>query len=84
MTKQAKHEDEVSPERIHELKKAGYVVEASDVDPPAYQWAHSSGASQRDVADRQPRRSSESQAWRDCDAYASGDVPTVAEPDWWA
>lgn len=68
---------------IAELKKSGYsVIAVADQGHGVYKWMHKDGASQTDVKDRQPYRSSEAQAWADCNAYVSGDVPRVAEPDW--
>lgn len=73
----------LSSEAILELKKAGYLVHViCDQDPVLYAWIHKAGATQRDVKERQPYRLSEAQAWDDCQAYASGDVPSTPNPDW--
>lgn len=70
-------------ERIAELMAEGYRVHAiSDQSPCVYGWFHESGASQSDVRDRQPFRTSAIQAWDDCSAYATGSVPPIANPDW--
>lgn len=75
-----------SPQRIQELKDAGFdVAPVTDLDPPLYRWLHlASGASQGDqhLRHKQPARRTSAQAWKDCDYYYSGCVPMVPEVDW--
>lgn len=72
-------------EQIENLKAAGYsVYTVCDQDPCVYAWMNSSGAAQSDsdIRARQPFRLSAAQAWDDCNAYYSGCVPRIANPDW--
>ncbi|GAA0839711.1 hypothetical protein ACUXAV_005920 [Cupriavidus metallidurans] len=72
-----------SPERIAELKNEGYRVHMVNDQDGLYAWYHpTSGASQSHHKDVQPPRTSELQAWDDCDAYVSLDMPTKLVPDW--
>lgn len=73
-----------SEERIRELKDDGYSVrEVHDLDPPLYGWFHrESGASQGYFRESQPYRRTKEQAWDDCHAYVSGDMPLTPNPDW--
>ncbi len=79
-----KHPDALSPSRIKELEGAGYTVYmAYDGDPALYAWMNTkSGASQTEHKKVQPLRRTKAQAWADCDAYASLDMPTSPQPDW--
>lgn len=74
----------LSDVEIHRLEKLGYRVQVVyDGDPPRYAWHHiKSGAAQSDLNGLQPSRRTRAQAWVDCRAYDSGDVPISADPDW--
>ena len=74
----------VSQKRIQELTDAGFDVHmVSDQDPALYGWLNTkSGASQREYKQQQPFRRSKAQAWSDCEAFDSCDMPTTPEPDW--
>lgn len=79
-----KHDKALSPERIKELTDAGYhIYTAIDLDPERFGWMHvSSGASQSHYLDVQPFRRTKAQAWADCNAYHSLNMPRKPEPDW--
>lgn len=71
-------------EDIATLQRDGYtVVMIYDGDPPLYAWAHdTSPARQSLYKERQPYRRTQLQAWDDCRAYCSGDMPMQPNPDW--
>ncbi len=71
------------PDQIAKLKREGYRVHMVNDQEGLYAWYHStSGASQGYYKDVQPPRTTELQAWADCLAYVSLDMPTRLVPDW--
>ena len=67
---------------IRDLEEAGYVVYETNDQFPRYSWRHRSGASSRDVGERQPHRKSRDQAWRDCSNYYNLDSASSSIWDW--
>ncbi|AJZ56543.1 hypothetical protein OI25_7247 [Paraburkholderia fungorum] len=74
----------IGHKRIQELKDGGFVVHmVSDQEPVLYGWLNTkSGASQGEYKERQPFRRTKEQAWADCEAFDSCEMPMAAEPDW--
>ena len=69
---------------IQRLKNEGYSVHMIiDQDPVLYGWMQHGGvANQGQHKALMPYRTTKAQAWADCEAYASCNMPDKAEADW--
>lgn len=73
-----------SPSQINEMQDAGFTVHmVYDGDPALYAWMNTkSEETQANYRTVQPYRRTKAQAWADCYAYHSLEMPTSPEPDW--